>query len=417
MSVVGLITEYNPFHLGHRYHISEAKRLTGADTAIVIMSGNYVQRGEPSFVDKYTKTKIALSNGADMVIELPHCFACSSAEYFSYAAVSVLDKLGIVDFLCFGTENDDLSVLLPIADILANEPEVYRLFLNDELKRGVSFASAREKALTKYISQASSGICHVNLHDILSTPNNILAIEYLKALSRRGSTIKPVALKRINAAYHDSTKEKRFYSATAIRRLAETSQDDLKATLSQIDSHYLSSLMKSFPIFSNDYSTILGYSLHTHIFNDTLDNIFGMTSPLSNRIRKSIDKYTDFIQFTDMLKTKEISYTAVSRALLHCVLNIFTDDIEEYMDNDICSFVRILGFSTQKNSLFKLIKSHSDMEIITGLAGFKANKRLNSSDKKLINSNIYCDNLYRMICTRKYNSNIPTEYTSFMLKL
>lgn len=445
MSVVGLITEYNPFHLGHRYHIAEAKRLTGADTAIVIMSGNYVQRGEPSFTDKYTKTKIALNNGADMVIELPYCFACSSAEFFSYAAVSILDRLKVVDFLCFGTENDDLCVLSSIADILANEPEIYRSFLNNELKQGSSFAHAREIALIQYISQhkfctdySTEDVQTVNnniskcpsltndniaalkscdIHEILSTPNNILAIEYLKALSKRNSTIKPVALKRVNASYHDNTRDKRFYSATAIRKLAEHSYDDLKATLNKIDSHYSSSFMNSFPVFPNDYSAMLGHSLHTHILNDTLNNIFGMTPQLSNRIRNNIEAYTDVIQFTDILKTKEISYTAVARALLHCVLNIFNDDIAEYMDNHICSFVRILGFSVQGNCLFKLIKSNSDMEIITRLAGFEKNARLNLSDKKLIKNNIYCDNLYRMICKQKYNSNLPTEYTAFMQKL
>ena len=412
MSVVGLITEYNPFHLGHKYHISEAKRLTGADTAIVIMSGNYVQRGEPSFVDKYTKTKIALNNGADMVIELPYCFACASAEYFSYGAVSLLHKLGIVDFLCFGTENNDIDTLKVIADILSSEPDMYRSFLNAELKQGVSFAYAREAALIQYMEQFTAA----DIHNILSAPNNILAIEYLKALSRLNSTIKPVAIKRINASYHDNTKDKRFYSAAAIRKLKEHSYDDLKDTLNDIDSHYSLSFMKSFPVLSDDYSVLLGHSLHTHILNDTLNHIFGMTESLSNRIRKNIENYNNIAQFTDMLKTKDISYTAVSRALLHCVLNIFSDDIAEYMNNDICSFVRILGFSAKQDRLFKLIKSNSDMEIITGLAGYENNTRLTQEDKKLIKNGIYCDNLYRMISSQKYNSKLPTEYTSFMEK-
>lgn len=416
MSVVGLITEYNPFHLGHKYHIAEAKHITGADTAIVIMSGNYVQRGEPSFTDKYTKTKIALNNGADMVIELPCCFACASAEYFAYSATAILDKLGIIDYLCFGAENDDLSTLSYIADILSHEPDEFRLFLSDGLKQGLSFASAREAALIKY-SEQSSSLKGADIHTLLSSPNNILAIEYLKSLSKRKSTIKPIALKRIHAEYHDDTPDKRFYSATAIRKLALDSSCDLKATLDRIDSHYSSSLMKSFPVFINDYSEMLGYALHTHIFNDTLNDIFGMTLPLSNRIRNNIDEYTDIVHFTDMLKTKDISYTAVSRSLLHCMLNIYNDDVAEYMDNDICSFVRILGFSMKQAGLFKLIKSNSDMEIITSPADFENNPRLNSADKKLLRNNIYCDNIYRMICMKKYNSELPNEYTSFIQKL
>ena len=447
MSIVGLITEYNPFHLGHKYHIEQAKRLTGADTAIVIMSGSYVQRGEPSFLDKYTKTKIALNNGADMVIELPCCFACASAEYFAYGAVSVLDKLGIVDFLCFGAENDDMGTLFAIARILSDEPDLYCTFLNEFLRQGASFAYAREAALIKYIekltadiernkkySQLTPDIVYAkkysqltddnisvlkdaDIHGILSAPNNILAIEYLKALLKRKSKIKPVALKRINACYHDNTSDSRFYSAAAIRKLAEHSYDDLKYTLEQIDSDYLTSFMSSFPVFTTDYSAMSGYSLRTHIFNGTLNNVFGMTRQLSNRIRKNIDDFTDIVQFTDMLKTKDLSYTAVSRALLHCVLDIFNDDMSEYMNNDVCSFVRILGFSSEHEKVFKLIKSSSDMEIITGLAGYESNSRLNSTDKKLIKNSIYCDSLYRMICRQKYNSKLPTEYTSFIQKL
>ena len=419
MSVVGLITEYNPFHLGHKYHISEAKRLTGADTAIVIMSGNYVQRGEPSFVDKYTKTKIALSNGADMVIELPYCFACASAEYFAYGTVSILNMLGIVDFLCFGTENNDIGILTAIADILSSEPYMYRTFLNNEVKKGVSFAYAREAALIQYIEQCSTDIAalkSVDIHSILSSPNNILAIEYLKALSMQKSNIKPVAINRINASYHDSSMDKRFYSATAIRRLAKHSYDDLNDTLNSIDSHYSSSFMKSFPVLPDDFSVMVGYSLQTHIFNNTLKDIFGMTEALSNRIKNNIENYINIVQFTDMLKTKDISYTAISRALLHCMLNIFSNDIAEYMDNNVCSFVRVLGFSTNRNNIFKLIKSSSDIEIITGLKGFENNTDLNSTDKKLIKNGIYCDNLYRMVCSQKYSSKLPTEYTSFLQK-
>lgn len=411
MSTVGLITEYNPFHLGHKYHISEAKRLTGADTAIVIMSGNYVQRGEPSFADKYTKTKIALNNGADLVIELPYCFACASAEYFAYGAVSILDRLGVTDFLCFGAENNDINTLTAIADILSSEPDMYRSFLNNELKKGISFPQARETALGQY-----TGWNTADIHNILSAPNNILAIEYLKALSKLKSSIKPVSLKRINASYHDNSRDKRFYSAAAIRSLAECSYDDLRNTLDNIDNHYLSSFMKSFPILPDDFSVMVGYSLHTHIFNNTLNHIFGMTKALSNRIRKNMGNYINITQFSHLLKTKDISYTAVSRALLHCVLNIFSDDMAEYMDNDICSFVRVLGFSADHDNIFNLIKASSDMEIITGLKGFEDNARLNPTDRKLIRNGIYCDNLYRMVCSQKYNSKLPTEYASFLQK-
>ena len=162
---------------------------------------------------------------------------------------------------------------------------------------------------------------------------------------------------------------------------------------------------------------MLGYSLHTHICDNTLNSIFGMTTQLSNRVRNNIDDFITADSFTDMLKTKEVSYTAVSRALLHCMLNIYTDDVNEYLDNDICSFVRVLGFSKSQDKMFKAIKATSDMRIITRLADLESSTELNPLDKRLIKSGIYCDNLYRMICRQKYNSMLPTEYTAFMQKI
>ena len=178
MKVVGLITEYNPFHLGHKYHIEKAKELTNADYCIVVMSGNYVQRGEPSFVDKYTKTTVALSNGADLIIELPIPFACASAEFFATAAVTILDRLGCVNFICFGSECDDLGTLKSLSDILVSEPSEYKNILSEGLKSGLSFPSARALALKKCADIE-------DIDNIISSPNNILSIEYLKSLKKR----------------------------------------------------------------------------------------------------------------------------------------------------------------------------------------------------------------------------------------
>ena len=196
MKIVGLITEYNPFHNGHLYHIEKALEVTGADTAIVVMSGNYVQRGAPAIMPKHLRAEVALEAGVPLVLELPVCYACGSAEYFAEGAVSLLEQLGCIDCICFGSECGDYYLLEKIAHITADEPEEYRSFLQANLKSGLSFPLARQAALKSYLQDPS-------LDEILEQPNNILGIEYIKALYRRKSPIGAYTIKRKVSGYHD----------------------------------------------------------------------------------------------------------------------------------------------------------------------------------------------------------------------
>ena len=197
MRTVGIIAEYNPFHTGHEYHIRKARELSGADYVIVVMSPDFVQRGEPAVFDKYTRTRMALQGGADLVIELPVCYATGSAEYFAEGATALLDSLGTVNTLCFGGESDDISLFQNIADILIQEPKEYTDLLRSFLKQGMTYPQARCQALSHYlknqISDPSSSAllpdqCKLpdleTVTDFLSTPNNILGIEYCKALKK-----------------------------------------------------------------------------------------------------------------------------------------------------------------------------------------------------------------------------------------
>ena len=176
MKVAAIITEYNPFHNGHKFHIEETKRITGADYIIVIMSGNFVQRGEPSIIDKYSRTSMALGNGADSILELPTCYACSSAEYFAYGAISILNKLGIVDYLCFGSECNHIEHMHTIAQILANPTKSFTSYLNECLKKGNSYPKARELALINHFRN-NTDFNSQDIKNIISSPNNILGIE------------------------------------------------------------------------------------------------------------------------------------------------------------------------------------------------------------------------------------------------
>lgn len=417
MKTVGLITEYNPFHLGHRYHIEKAKELTGADSVIVIMSGNYVQRGEPAFADKYTRTNIALNNGADMVIELPFCFACASAEYFAYAAVTILDRLNIIDYLCFGAENTDIGAMTAAADILVSEPAAFKAAMHNHLSAGLSFPAARALSLKEYLHDD-------NMYDsLLLSPNNILGIEYIKALKKRNSKIKPVAIQRIHAGYHDSDIKHFLYSATSIRTnvrkyLCDNTSDMRIDMLDDIDTSYSGSLLKTFPILTDDFSLLLGQSLISLIYSDTLNNVFGMTDTLSNKIINNIQHFHDYDAFTALIKSKDISYTAVSRALLHCILGITDSLVQSCMAQDICDFIRILGFREHSSYILGKISSLSDIRLITQMADWKnILSALKPHNSALMREWIKADDIYRMVCMNKFKTNIPNEYSRHIIKI
>ena len=212
MKIVGLITEYNPFHNGHLYHIKESLRVTGADAAVVVMSGDYVQRGTPAIMPKRIRAEMALMCGAGAVFELPVCYATGSAELFALGAVSLLESLGIVDSICFGSECDDLPSMEQLAELLLEEPEAYQILLKDYLKQGMSFPRARQEAILSYTEDP-------RFAEILRNPNNILGIEYLKAIKKIGSRMEPYTIARRGAQYHDEELDSDYSSATAIRSL------------------------------------------------------------------------------------------------------------------------------------------------------------------------------------------------------
>lgn len=190
-NVLAIIGEYNPFHNGHLYHLNKSKEIAKSDYTIAIMSGNFVQRGTPAIIDKWSRAKMALLNGIDLVIELPSIYSISSAENFAMGAIKILNSLKIVDKFSFGAETDDIEILQQFADILTDEPPEFKSLLNHELSKGVSFPKARENALLMYLNDIRK------YANILSSPNNILAIEYLKALNYTESELMPIAVKRV----------------------------------------------------------------------------------------------------------------------------------------------------------------------------------------------------------------------------
>jgi predicted nucleotidyltransferase len=212
MKVLGIVAEYNPFHNGHLYHIQKSKEATGCDYVVCVMSGNFIQRGEPALLNKWARAEMALINGVDLVIELPVYYSLASAEFFAFGSVKLLDSLGIIDCLCFGSESGTIKELDMFADVFINEPESYKMFLSKNLKLGYSFPKSRSIALSEFLS--TSGINDQKL-DELSKSNNILGIEYIKALKRISSAIKPYTIERIGTGYRSEKALGKIASATA----------------------------------------------------------------------------------------------------------------------------------------------------------------------------------------------------------
>jgi predicted nucleotidyltransferase len=407
MKAVGLITEYNPFHNGHLYHIEEAKRITGADYAVVVMSGNFVQRGAPAFLDKYSRTKMALSCGADIVFELPVCFSTSSAELFALGAVSLLDKLGIVEFLCFGSECGDITLLEKAAAILLEEPEQYKSVLSQFIKNGKTFPAARMEAI-KTVSQDISD-------SVLASPNNILGTEYIKALLKLSSNMKPVTIQRISADYHSlelsSLKEASVSSATAIRKnlREKKSPANLKNQIPEpVYKILLEEYLKTYPVFDEDYSLLLQYKLMQET-SGSLAAYTDITPDLARRISDIKSQGLTFTELTKLVKTRQWTLTRINRGLIHVLLNLYTNNLNTYKAEGYTQYARLLGFKKTSSHLIREIVKIGKIPVITKMAD--AGKQLDNTGLTMLKEDIFASHLYNQVVYNKYGTTMKDEYT------
>lgn len=418
MKVNGIIAEYNPFHKGHLYQLHTAKEQTDSDYTIIVMSGNFMQRGTPALLDKFSRAKMALMCGADLVLELPAYYAASSAEYFAMGGVTLLDKLGVVNHLSFGSECGDISVLNRIAKIITEEPAEYVTLLRKKLKEGLSFPSARTNALLAYDSSLG------DYKDVLSSPNNILGIEYCKALLRRGSTIEPVTVKRMGAEYHDTSLVAddimttpndsdigtSASSATAIRQTIFNG-GDLSCLKNHMPEEAFLVLKDAFnnvkPIFLNDFSSLLHYKLlleQAHGFECFLD----VTPELSDRIGNSLYDFKDFESFCDLLKRKDITHTRISRCLMHILLDMKVDTMKTYCCSDYTPYARVLGFRKESTPLLSAIKENSTIPLITKLAD--AENILDANAYGMLQEDIRINQIYQSVLALKNETAMANEY-------
>lgn len=410
MKTTGIIAEYNPFHNGHQFHLESARARTDADFLIVVMSGCFTQRGLPAVMDKFLRARAALEGGADLVLELPLPYATGSAEYFAMGAVTLLDRLGVTDALCFGSECGDIAPLREAADVLAREPSAYKSVLQTMLSEGHSFPAAQAAALASVLPAETA-------EGLLSSPNNRLGIEYSKALIRRNSRIRPVTLPRKGAAYDDARlcggangPEAPLSSALAIRRSLAAQNGYLQVT-DHIPAHqrpvYAREWNRSFPVFPDDFSLLLHYRLLTSS-RDDIGACWDVSPGLADKISGALPDFTTYMKFCDRLKSREITHTRVSRSLLHILLDIRRAHIEAYAACGYISYARILGLRKSASPLLHAIKGNADIPLLSKLAD--AARILSPQAHEMLERDVTASHIYEAVCARKYGRAMRSEY-------
>ncbi len=397
MKHIGIIAEYNPFHNGHFYQLHTAKKMFPDKKTIVLMSGNYVQRGEPAIYNKYIRTKCALTSGADIVLELPILFATASAEYFAHAAIKTFCELGTIDTLCFGAETDDLPLLQRIANILSEEPESYKTALQAQLKNGLSFPKARNIAIENVLGK--------ELASILTLPNNILAIEYLKALKTYQSDITPVLIKRVGSGYHDKSINEHCSSATAIRNSIVNSSNEYNNLMPKQAYDILCCSQFAKPIQMCDFYPMLQYAIWKE--RENLEQYLDVSHDLANKLRSIKQFPVSYEELVQTLISKQYTSTRIQRIYLHILLGITDQDMHDARNHGFISYIRLLGLKKDASFILKDARNN-EITIINKVADAK--KQLSKEQFLVFEKEIHQNLLYAQAFSNRYNYHIASEY-------
>lgn len=421
MKIVGLITEYNPFHAGHLYHMQQARELTGADYCVVLMSGSFVQRGEPAIFDKYLRTKTALLAGADLVLEIPAAFSTASAHEFAAYGVALLSAIG-VDAVVFGSECGQIEILKQAAYELNHESAEFQERLRKGLKAGLTYPQARAKALgetqaggtrVENVEDFHANTDVSNSHiwsSILNSPNNILGIEYLRAAEDLHSPMEFYTISREGSGYHEDTlADANFPSASAIRGIIRNSLSKDKDLLDILASHLPAVTHPAYtgavPVFVDDFSGLLNATV---LQMQATFSIADLSPELAARLTKPPYFPLSFEERIQALKTRQLTYTRVSRALLHLVLGMREEDISRWKDEGYALYARILGFRRQSSPLLSCLHKKSSIPLITKMAD--AAQSLAPSALALLEQEVYASHLYQTVRIKR-GGVFQNEYT------
>ena len=403
MKACGIVAEYNPLHTGHVYQMNKARQISQADCIIVVMSGNFVQRGEPAVIDKYARTRAALKAGADIVIELPVYYALSSAENFARGAVLTLNEMKAAS-ICFGAETDNADRLAKISHAIISESSEYKAILNKALAKGLSYPAARQTALLEYLPECK---------DIISGSNNILAIEYIKAILGNNLNMTYYPVLREGAGYNDDTDNAEFASAFGIRKMLMSDEHDrLKTYLTPVMYEEISN-SKNCPLFPDDFSNIFNHKMlflkqqcninHTD-FAEKLAEYEDITAELANRFAAAFTGRDNIAEFAMKVKSKNIVYSRICRCIMHIILETRKSMSDSY--NNI-PYIRLLGFNKTGQQYLGSIKKELDVPFITKAADYK---------NELI-FDLACSDIYTQAVYEKYGYVMKNELQQNIIRI
>lgn len=384
--VLGIVTEYNPFHNGHVLHLNESKKVTNADFTIAIMSGNFVQRGDTAIFDKWARTEMALKQGIDLVIELPTLYAISSAENFAEGAVKILSTLGIIDYISFGSEIGEIKALNDVAEVLYREPREFSELIKNQLRSGLSYPKAREIAISLYFGSSPK------YTDILQNPNNILGVEYLKALKKYKSPIKALTIKRNYSDYNSKTVKKGVASATAIRTMIAEGKN-VHSVVPFESYEIMEKLIKDgeyVPSIKAFEKEII-YILRKMPIQDIAD-LPDVTEGLENRIKQAANSSNTLEELITKIKTKRFTQSRIQRILLYALIGIREKDIQ--MSRRTLPYIRVLGFNKHgKRIISSIAENNPKAKIVVSVKRFvennKEQKLQTMMAKDIASTNIY----------------------------
>ena len=407
MKVVGIIAEYNPFHNGHLYQIKYAKEELRADAVIVVMSGDFVQRGEPAILDKYTRCDMALKNGVDLVLQMPVVASTASAELFAQTGIGMLLSTGVVTDIIFGCEEANRELFVEIAKILLEESPGFKEVLSESLKSGASFAKARADAVCSvYKGQASKE----KLEKFLNGANNILGIEYTKALllSKKDVLLHP--LKRMGIGHDSLESTAQYASATLLRKSMMTKKDVSYMVSPYIPANCLEQVVGL--VEDNHFLGADDLSILVHewlISKEKTENILDLSKELQDRIWNLRNEFTTYTAFCDLVKTKNLNHSRIRRALVHMVLSLTESDLMKLKETEFVPYIRVLGFGPIGATLLKSIKANTVKPLFVSFG--EVAKAMSGPSYDLLQKDLFAADVYRILLTQKTGKTFPTEYT------
>ena len=366
MKICAIICEYNPLHYGHLYHIQKAKELSGCDAIMCIQAGNFTQRGEPAITNKYVRARMALEGGADIVVQIPTAYCCSSAEIFALAGVKIANSFDNVTHLAFGCETENFELLKEIAKFFANEPKEYKEKLKKFLDVGDSLPVARQKAVEEMMKEDKVVFSEITeTLNILTKPNNILAIEYLKALYKTKSKIEPIFTTRSNSDYNSADLNGKDSSATAIRTRLLTKKNikSIKKLVPSFTYNLMKEDIKEFGLPDTDlYNDLCAYVVKTSS-EDEIKNIYDVSEGIQNRFIDSAKKFKDFNELLLDVKTKRYTYTRLKRIVLRLLLKIDKEIVSSIYKMDKLPFIKVLAFNAGNKELLSNVDADTNIII------------------------------------------------------